>query len=265
MFKLKKSLGQNFLRDNNTLNKIVSLESLSNQNILEIGPGSGNLTNLIFKQRPKSFYLIEKDKRFYEILKEKYKRENSLNILNKDILDFNLNDLKEKDVIVFGNLPYNISTQILAKFIKIDYWPPFYKKIIFMFQSEVADKIIAKPKSNNFGRISILTNLRLNIIDNFKISRKCFFPIPKVDSKIIIFEPKNTINYNILKINSLEKVTQLFFSKKRKMIKKTLMSIFPDYNKISRNLNIDLSSRPSELSFDTYYKITEMYEKINKF
>ena len=120
MLKLKKSLGQNFLRDNNTLNKIVSLESLSDQTILEIGPGSGNLTNLIFKQRPKSIYLIEKDKRFYEILKEKYKRENNLNIFNKDILDFNLNDLKEKDVIVFGNLPYNISTQILAKFIKID-------------------------------------------------------------------------------------------------------------------------------------------------
>ena len=264
MLKLKKSLGQNFLKDNNILNKIVTLEPLFDQKIFEIGPGSGNLTNFIINKKPKSLILIEKDKRFYEILKDKYKAENNFKIFNKDILDYNINSFKDNDVIVFGNLPYNISTQILAKFIKIKSWPPFYKKIIFMFQNEVANKIIAKPNTNDFGRISILTNLRLEIVESFRVSRECFFPVPKVDSKVIVFRPKRKIEYKISKIENLEKITQLFFSKKRKMINKVFIKLFPKYNEISKKLNLNLSSRPSELSYENYYRITELYEKYNK-
>ncbi len=264
MLKLKKSLGQNFLKDNNILNKIVSLEPLFNQKIFEIGPGSGKLTNFIIAQKPKSLSLIEKDKRFYEILKEKYRSENNFQIFNKDILDYNINNFKDNEVILFGNLPYNISTQILAKFIKIRSWPPFYKKVIFMFQNEVANKIIAKPNTKDYGRISILTNLRLEVVQNFKVSKECFFPVPKVDSKVLVFKPKKKIEYKISKIENLEKITQIFFSKKRKMINKIFIKLFPKYQEISKKLNIDLTSRPSELSFETYYKITELYEKYNK-
>ena len=167
MLKLKKSLGQNFLTDNNIIDKIVNLEPLMNEEVFEIGPGSGNLTNSINNKKPKSMFLIEKDKRFYKILEEKYGSMKNYKILNSDILKYNLNSHECQKVIVFGNLPYNISTQILAKFIKINSWPPFYKKIIFMFQNEVADRILAKPNTSNFGRITILANLKLGVLIPF--------------------------------------------------------------------------------------------------
>ena len=168
--KLKKSLGQNLLIDKNIIEKITSLEKLNNQTVLEIGPGSGNLTNKIFEENPKKMFLIEKDQRFYKIINEKFKFKENFEIVDDDILKFNLDNFAFKNVIVFGNLPYNISTQILAKFISVKKWPPFYKKIIFMFQKEVAERIIAKSNTTNFSRISILTNYRLDIIENFNVS-----------------------------------------------------------------------------------------------
>ncbi len=264
MYKFKKSLGQNFLVDKNIINKIINIENLYNQHVFEIGPGSGNLTNSIVEKKPKSIFLIEKDYSLYKILKENFKYSEKYQILNGDILKYDLNNYNFKEVIIFGNLPYNISTQILAKFIKIKSWPPFYKKIIFMFQKEVADRILAKPNTKNFGRISILANLKFDMINNFSISKKCFFPEPKVDSKIIVFKPKDKINFNISNIENLEKITQIFFSSKRKMINKAFIKIFKNHKEISKILNLNLSSRPSELSYDTYYKITELYEKYKK-
>ncbi len=261
MLKLKKSLGQNLLVDKNIINKIVNLEILEDQRILEIGPGSGNLTSLINIKNPKSLFLIEKDLRFCNILKEKYGNLKNYNIINEDILNFDLNKFKDKDVIIYGNLPYNISTQILAKFIKTKKWPPFYKKIIFMFQDEVANRILAKVNTRNFGRLTILSNFRLEIQDTFKISKECFFPVPKVDSRIIVFKPKNKINFTIKNIESLEKITQMFFSNRRKMINKTFARLFKNHQIIAEKLKINLLSRPAEISCEKYYEITELYEK----
>ena len=264
MLKLKKSLGQNFLIDNNILNKIVNLNSIANERVFEIGPGSGNLTKFINNKNPKSLFLIEKDKRLFEILNKKYGSLKNCKILNTDILKYNLNNHQFKETVVFGNLPYNISTQILANFIKIKLWPPFYKKIIFMFQKEVADRILAKPNTKNYGRITVLTNFRLDIVDCFKISKECFFPVPKIDSKIVVFKPKNKVNFKISKIENLEKVTQFFFSNRRKMINKNFMRLFDNPLEIAKKLNLDLKSRPSELSCETYYKITEIYENAKR-
>ena len=259
MFELKKSLGQNLLIDKNVINKIINLTNIKNKKITEIGPGTGNLTEYILKKSPEKIILIEKDARLYNILKSKFNFNKKFNIINEDILNFKLNKNSTGEII-FGNLPYNISTQILAKLIKFNNWPPFYKKIIFMFQKEVADRIISKPNSKNYSRISILTNYRLDIVDNFKVSKKCFFPIPKVESKVIVFQPKIDIKYKIKNIDNLEKVTQLFFSNKRKMINKPFSKIFKNYKNIAKLLNINLNLRPSELSFSDFYKITEKYE-----
>ncbi len=264
MLKFKKSLGQNLLTDKNIINKIVSLDHLTNEHVFEIGPGLGNLTNFINKKKPRSVFLIEKDERFYKILKENFGSMENYKILNMDILNYNLNSYKDRKVIVFGNLPYNISTQILAKFIKVSSWPPFYKKIIFMFQNEVADRILARPGTKNFSRITILANLKLDIVEHFKISKKCFFPTPKVDSKIIVFKPKERKNFEISKIENLEKITTTFFSKKRKMINKVFAKLFKNHLELAKKLKIDLTSRPSELSCETYYKLTEFYEKNKK-
>ena len=260
MLNLKKSLGQNLLIDKNILNKIVELSSINGKVVFEVGPGTGNLTEIILKKNPKKLLLVEKDKRFCQILSKKFDLEKNFIIYNEDILKFNF----DKDInpdLVFGNLPYNISTQILAKFIKFNEWPPPFSKIIFMFQKEVADRILARPNTKKYGRISVLANFRLDIVDSFKISRKCFLPVPDVDSKIIIFSPKTKTNYNIKNIKNLEKITEILFSGRRKMINKAFSKIFKDYEKIANALDINLKKRPAELSCHDFYRITEYYEK----
>ena len=176
-----------------------------------------------YSKKTQKNFLIEKDQRFYKIINEKFKLKENFEIIDDDILKFNLDNFAFKNVIVFGNLPYNISTQILAKFISVKKWPPFYKKIIFMFQKEVAERIVAKSNTTNFSRISILTNYRLDIIQNFNVSKNCFFPRPNVESKIIVFTPKLNYNYKIKSIKNLEKITNMFFSNRRKMVNKVLL------------------------------------------
>jgi len=262
MLTLKKSLGQNLLIDKNIINKILCLTNIKNKNVLEIGPGTGNLTRYIFEKRPNSLLLIEKDKKFCDLLNLKFNNLKNYKIINEDILKFNLNS-NFKGEIVFGNLPYNISTQILAKLIKYEKLYPQIEKIIFMFQKEVADRILAKPNNKNFSRITILTNLKLDIIHNFKVSKDCFFPTPKIDSKVIAFKPKAMVKYKIKNIENLEKITQIFFAGKRKMINKPFSKIFKNYKKVAKLLNINLNKRPSELSCENFYEITEKYEKIS--
>ena len=262
MLTLKKSLGQNLLIDKNIINKILCLTNIKNKNVLEIGPGTGNLTRYIFEKRPNSLLLIEKDKKFCDLLNLKFNNLKNYKIINEDILKFDLNS-NFKGEIVFGNLPYNISTQILAKLIKYEKLYPQIEKIIFMFQKEVADRILAKPNNKNFSRITILTNLKLDIIHNFKVSRDCFFPTPKIDSKVIAFKPKAMVKYKIKNIENLEKITQIFFAGKRKMINKPFSKIFKNYKKVAKLLNINLNKRPSELSCENFYEITEKYEKIS--
>ena len=142
-FKAKKSLGQNFLIDTNIINNIVSLGSIKNEDIvLEIGPGTGNLSEKILLKKPKKLTLIEKDKILSEILRKKFGKK--IHLVNQDFLNLSENFFLEKNMIAFGNLPYNVSTQILAKIIKIKDLEQKFKILIFMFQKEVADRIVAK-------------------------------------------------------------------------------------------------------------------------
>ena len=160
----KKSLGQNFLIDKNIINKIVKIGDINkNKTILEIGPGYGNLTENIILKNPKKIIAIEKDKKLFSFLKEKlYKKKNFL-IINQDILKIIKKNNFENNVTVFGNLPYNISTKILASFITLQKWPPWYDLLIFMFQKEVADRIIAKSQTKEYGRLAILSNWRFKV------------------------------------------------------------------------------------------------------
>ena len=262
MLKLKKSLGQNLLIDKNIINKILSLTNITSKNVLEIGPGTGNLTKYLLKKKPKGLLLIEKDKQLCEILNLKFNTFNNYKIYNEDILEFHLNS-NFRSEIVFGNLPYNISTQILAKLIKFEKLYPQIEMVVFMFQKEVAERILAKPNGKSFSRITILANLKLDVIQDFKVSKDCFFPSPKIDSKVIAFKPKTKVKYNIKNIDNLEKITQIFFSGKRKKINKPFSIIFKNYKEIAKLLNINLNKRPSELSCENFYKITEKYEEMN--
>ena len=162
----KKSLGQNLLIDKNIIKKILSSTDIRNKNVVEIGPGTGNLTKEIIKLKPKKLLLIEKDKNLYSKLQKSFASDKSIQTINLDILKFNLKDLEFDRFTVFGNLPYNISSQILVKFINFYDDTSNYKKIIFMFQKEVGQKIIANFKTKNYSRLSILTKSIITVMES---------------------------------------------------------------------------------------------------
>ena len=256
----KKSLGQNFLIDQNIIQKICNAGNLNeNDTVLEIGPGTGNLTEFILQKKPKKFYVIEKDERLIKSLNERFN--NKLIIINEDILKYDLNLLSEKDFIIFGNLPYNISSQILINFINYSHLKFSYKKLILMFQKEVADRILAEDNSKNYGRLSIFSSWKLEVKKLIDINPSSFFPKPKVMSSLLIFKPK--INYIKLKDSkNLEYITNVFFSQRRKMIKKPLNILFKNSKDVVNKLDLDLNLRPQNLKKDTFYKICLIYEKL---
>ena len=257
-FKAKKSLGQNFLIDTNIINNIVSLGSIKNEDIvLEIGPGTGNLSEKILLKKPKKLTLIEKDKNLSEILRKKFGKK--INLVNKDFLNLSETFFLDKNMIAFGNLPYNVSTQILAKIIKIKDLEQKFKILIFMFQKEVADRIVAKKNSKNYGRLSILANWRLNIKKIMNVGPKSFSPSPKIESTVLFFEPKKNF-FKFENPRNLEKITRVFFMHRRKMIKKPYNQLFNNKKNIAHEMGIDLNLRPQNLDFDTYYNLTKKYE-----
>ena len=259
MIKAKKSLGQNFLIDNNILELIVNTIDIKNKSVVEIGPGTGNLTNYILKKNPNKLLVIEKDNKLAKELRNKFS--NNLQIINDDVLDINESNLFKEKVIVFGNLPYNISTEILSKWIvnlRDNFW---FEALVLMFQKEVADRIVANFNNSNYGRLSILANWKLNISKISDIKPNSFKPKPKVDSSLLFFTPKKDF-YKIKDPKNLEKITRIFFGNRRKMIKKPYNQIFNGNLKVLEKLKINLSLRPQNLSHDIYYKLTEEYEKL---
>ena len=261
--KPKKSLGQNFLIDNNIIKKIVEVGEINNNSsVMEIGAGYGSLTNLIVNKKPKNIIVIEKDVKLAELLKKKFESINNIKILNKNVLDVIENKIMDKNIIVYGNLPYNISTKILSTLILFKKWPPWYSTLIFMFQKEVADRIIAKTNTKEYGRLAVLSNWRLEVKKHFDVSSNCFFPKPKVASTVLSFRPIKNNKHNLKNPKNLEKVTQLFFSNRRKMINKIVRRIFKKNELIINNLNINLNKRPGELKSETFYQIAYQYEKL---
>ena len=258
--KAKKSLGQNFLIDKNIIKSIVNVGDVKKNNvILEVGPGTGNLTEYILKKNPKKIFVIEKDSNLVNLLNGKFS--DKINILNKDILKFDLNNISKEKIIIFGNLPYNISTKILTQWITTPEKFKCYKKLILMFQKEVADRILAKTNSRNYGRLSIISNWRLNIKKEFNISPQCFFPKPKVDSTLLSFVPKKEFYY-IKNPENLEKITRIFFNQRRKMIKNPLRQIFKNPDIVIEKLNLDINLKPQNLSPLNYFEITKEYENL---
>ena len=259
----KKSLGQNFLIDKNVIRKIVKIPNfLENKTVLEIGAGNGNLTNEILKKNPKRIIAIEKDKNLAIVLKDRFIKTNKVEVVNDDIFNVLKKNIWGKNIIIFGNLPYNISTQILASLITYKKWPPWYDCMILMFQKEVADRILAKKNSREFGRFAILCSWRTEIKKEFDVSSNCFYPKPKVDSTMLSFYPKKKIKYKIKDPKNLEFITRILFSNRRKMINKNLIKLFGKNITLIKDLNLDMRSRPEEISSEVFYKIAIKYEKL---
>jgi 16S rRNA (adenine1518-N6/adenine1519-N6)-dimethyltransferase len=257
--KAKKSLGQNFLVDREVLEKIVSITDITNKNVLEIGPGSGNLTTYILKQKPKKLYVVEKDDDLAILLKEKFDTE--IEIINDDILKVSESNISEQKLSVFGNLPYNISTEILSKWILnigSNFW---FESLVLMFQKEVADRIISEFNNSNYGRLSILSSWKLNVKKILDIKPQSFSPRPKIDSSLLLFTPKENF-FELKDPKNLEKITRIFFSQRRKMLKKPFNQVFDNGKEVAEKFGIDLNLRPQNLEPEVYFKLVKEYEDL---
>tara|TARA_B100000780_G_scaffold121237_1_gene84905 strand:- start:708 stop:1496 length:789 start_codon:yes stop_codon:yes gene_type:complete len=258
--KAKRSLGQNFLIDRNILEQIVDTVDVSNKEILEIGPGSGNLTTYILKKNPKKLYVIEKDDDLALLLKEKFNDE--IDIINEDVLKISEDRISDVKLTVFGNLPYNISTEILSKWIvnlRKNFW---FESLVLMFQKEVADRIIAQCNTSKYGRLSILSNWKLNIKKIIDIKPESFSPRPKIDSSLLLFTPRLDF-FEINNPKNLEMITRIFFSQRRKMLKKPFNQVFRNSKQISEKFNIDLNLRPQNLEPEVYFNLVKEYESLS--
>ena len=255
----KKSLGQNFLIDQSVLEQITDAVQIKNKEVLEIGPGTGNLTTHILKKNPKKLYVIEKDDELSLLLNEKFN--NQIDIINDDVLNVPTDKISKEKLTVFGNLPYNISTEILSQWIVNlgkDCW---FDNLVLMFQKEVADRIIAPYDTSKYGRLSILSSWKLNVNKIIDIKPTSFSPRPKIDSSLLVFTPRKDF-FTLKDPKNLEMITRIFFSQRRKMIKKPFNQIFNNTKLLSEKYNIDLNLRPQNLKPEIYLRLTNEYENL---
>ncbi len=257
--KPKKSLGQNFLIDRSVLEQIVDVAEITNKEVLEVGPGSGNLTSFILKKNPKKFYVIEKDDDLALLLKDKFT--NEITIINDDVLKISEDKISSERLTVFGNLPYNISTEILSKWIinlNKNFW---FESLVLMFQKEVAERIIAESNTSKYGRLSILSNWKLNIKKIIDIKPQSFSPRPKIDSTLLLFTPRENF-FELKNAKNLEMITRVFFSQRRKMLKKPFNQVFNNAKEIAEKFDINLNLRPQNLEPEVYFKLVKEYESL---
>ena len=258
MINPKKSLSQNFLIDKNISKKILKLiNDLENKNIIEVGPGTGALTEIILKNNPKKLILIEKDNLLYNDLFKKYKNNKSIEIHNEDALKFNYNKINKPKSII-ANLPYNISIKLIINWLKK---MQDFNEIIVMIQKEVAKKMNYK-NAKKMNRLNVLTAITSNFNIEFDVSKNVFFPKPKVTSSVIKITPKNSMNYDFLK---LENFTRMLFRYKRKMIHNVIPKEKLDLLKLknySFNFNNILNSRAEDLTLDKIIILFKAFSKI---
>tara|TARA_B100000989_G_scaffold109981_2_gene80702 strand:+ start:1267 stop:2049 length:783 start_codon:yes stop_codon:yes gene_type:complete len=254
--KPKKSLGQNFLMDKNILNKIIKIGDINkDDHILEVGPGTGNLTKLLVKSNAKKITIVEKDTELSEILNKNLNH--NVQVVNADILTMP-NKFYNQKYKIFGNLPYNISTQILSKWCINEKFK--FDKLILMFQKEVGERIIAKVNTKNYSRLTILSNWKFNVNKICEINPSSFFPKPKVKSMLLEFTPKKSF-IKIKNPKNLEKLTSFFFSERRKMVKKKFKKLFNNYENFLKKIDINETCRPQNISIEKYILIVKELEK----
>ena len=254
--KPKKSLGQNFLMDKNILKKIIKIGDINkDDHILEVGPGTGNLTRLLIESKPKKIIVVEKDNKLSDILKKNF--DHKIQVINADILNMP-NKFYNQKYKIFGNLPYNISSQILSKWCLNEKFK--FDKLILMFQKEVGERIIAKVNTKNYSRITILSNWKFNVNKICEINPGSFFPKPKIKSMLLEFTPKKSY-IKIKDPKNLEKLTKFFFSERRKMVKKKFKKLFYDYKNFLKQIGINETCRPQNISIEKYLLIVRELEK----
>ncbi|MDD4556000.1 MAG: 16S rRNA (adenine(1518)-N(6)/adenine(1519)-N(6))-dimethyltransferase RsmA [Alphaproteobacteria bacterium] len=254
----KKALGQNFLLDSNITDKIIKLSlevqgkaDYSGANVFEVGPGPGGLTRSVLKNSPEKLTVIEMDERCISIMQEiKDKVGDRLEIINGDAMRQDFIALASSPRHIVSNLPYNISVPLLIGWMKeIE----AYESLTLMFQKEVAERIMAPIKTKDYGRVSILAQLLCKIDKLFDISPTCFVPAPKIWSTVLVFRPLHS-GLTLEEISKIEKLTNVAFSQRRKMIRHSLKSI-ANIEEILESLKIGNNLRAEELTPQQFLEI----------
>ena len=257
LFLPKTSLGQNFLIDSNITTKICNIDNdISGCSLLEIGPGFGAITESLLKQEPKRLFAIEKDDRFKDNLNRiKKQYPNHFNFVIADALNFDCSSLYSNQLKIFSNLPYNISTKLLVRWLKINISSANWGTLTLMFQKEVANRIISRSGTKNYGRLSLLSELLSDATHKFDVPQNCFKPKPKVISSIIHFKALPTPRY-ACNFQLLEKIVFLAFNQRRKKIKNSLKSLDINISSVLEETEISPESRAEEIDLANYCKLS---------
>ncbi len=257
--KPKKSLGQNFLHDKNIIDIILSTADVSNRSVIEVGPGPCLLTEFLLLENAKLVVAIEKDETFLPQLIDLKKRfSSSFQFLINDVLDIDIDEITKNNYSVVSNLPYNISVPFIINMAKKE-WPPKWNHLILTVQKEVANRLLAKIGSREYGRLTILLNWRNNIELICNVKPSSFYPKPKVVSSIIKITPKKN-NFPKTSFENLEKILRVAFSFRRKTIKNNLKLLNLDPDEILKKSNIQSSLRPQNLSIEDFCNLANLCE-----
>jgi 16S rRNA (adenine1518-N6/adenine1519-N6)-dimethyltransferase len=257
----KKSLGQNFLLDGNLLDRIVRTAGpLENKTVLEIGPGPGGLTRAILAAHPARLVAVEKDHRCIEALNElKSQVTVPFDIIEQDALLLEEASLLGNNVEIIANLPYNIGTALLIKWLSTPDWPSWWSGLTLMFQKEVAQRIVAAPDTDAYGRLSVLAQWRCHARLMFDVSRQAFIPPPKITSSIVRLTPREPLAD--ISVADLAAVTQAAFGQRRKMLRTTLKSISTVPEELCALANISPTARAETLSVADFCRLTQEWRR----
>ena len=260
--KPKKKLGQNFLHDKNIISSIINKAKVNNENILEIGPGPGILTEYILKNRVNSLFAIEKDQAFESNLgKIKGHYQETFKYLIHDVIDFDFNQLTYNSFKIISNLPYNISVPFILKMVKNQNTIP-WKEMILMVQKEVAERIMARIGTKSYGRLSIMVNLKNKVTKILDVKPSSFIPRPKVDSTVIKIVPKSRLTNVDDKV--FEKIVKISFSQRRKKIKNNLDQLNINTALLLKLSNINPNLRAENIDIDGFCRISNNYKNLSK-
>jgi len=245
----KKSLGQNFLFDLNLTRKIArAAGAAEGGTFYEVGPGPGGLTRALLTEGATQVIAVERDARCLPALAEIAAAwPGKLEVISDDALKLDEAAILRRGIRIAANLPYNVGTALLIKWLTVETWPPLWQSATLMFQREVAERLVAKPGTEHYGRLSVLAQWRCTAKILFDVNRNAFVPPPSVTSSIVRLEPRPE-SLAPARLTDLERVTAAAFGQRRKMLRQSLKSLAPDAEAFVRGAGLDPTARPEDLS-----------------
>jgi len=259
----KKSLGQNFLLDLNLTRRIARAAGpLEGATVVEVGPGPGGLTRALLLEGAAKVIAIERDERCLPALQEiAAAYPGRLEIVAADAREVDYANLPLiPPARLVANLPYSVGTPLLISWLKTEPWPPWFDRLVLMFQREVADRIVAKPRTKDYGRLAVLCQWRTHPRILFKLPPEAFTPKPKIESAVVEFVPKDRPEPSC-DVSQLEKVTAAAFGQRRKMLRASLRQITPEAEALLERLGIDPKARAEELPIGDFCRMANALEE----